>query len=90
VSERDPQARQAAERAAELAATHRDLRAQRAAVGDLSAEVHEQAARVHDELEERSLLDPDELREHAQQDREMAAEERAALAAELDELAPED
>ena len=67
-------------RAEELARTHEELRERRAQVGDFSAEVHEQAARVHERLGDRSRLDPDALRQHAQQDRDMAREERAALA----------
>jgi hypothetical protein len=75
-------AAQAAQRLEELGAEHRRLRELRAAVGDLSAAVHEEAARVHEDLERPGLLDPEVLRAHAQQDRDMAAEERAALAAE--------
>ena len=44
--------------------------------------MHEQAAQVHEELGEHARLDPQALREHAEQDRKMAAEERAALAKE--------
>lgn len=73
-------------RAEELERQHQGLRKQRAETGDFSAEVHEQAAEVHEKLGSRSLLDPDALREHAQQDREMAAEERAALEEETGEV----
>lgn len=80
--ERDVETEHLAARTRELARTHQGLRAQRAAAGDLSAQVHEQAARVHEELGEHSLLDPQALRDHAEQDRRMAAQERAALAEE--------
>lgn len=80
--EREVEAEQLAARTRELAKTHQELRARRAGVGDLSAAVHDQAARVHAELGSRSLLDPEVLRDHAERNRQMAAEERAALAEE--------
>jgi hypothetical protein len=73
-------------RSDELAQTHQGLRLRRAEVSELSADVHDEAARVHDALAERSLLDPAGLRAHADRDRAIAEEERTALA---EELAPE-
>lgn len=80
--ERDVEAEHLATRTRDLAKAHQGLRARRADVGDLSAAVHDEAARVHQELGSRSLLEPEVLRRHAEQDRRMAAEERAALAQE--------
>lgn len=67
-------------RSEELQQTHQGLRARRADVAEQSADVHDEAARVHEELGEAALLDPQDLRAHADADREVAAEERAALA----------
>ena len=67
----DPQ-----ERSRELHADHQRLTAALAQTAEYSADVHEEAARVHEELGEARLLDPDALREHAQRDRDLAARER--------------
>ena len=61
----------------ELAEQHRRLQRELAAVADYSAEVHEQAAQVHEDLAS-PLLSPEQLREHAREDRDLAARERAA------------
>jgi hypothetical protein len=44
--------------------------------------VHDEAARVHEQLDA-TLLDPEQLRTHADADRQVAAQERADLAREL-------
>ena len=70
------------QRAEELEQMHQELRERRAEVAEGAADVHDEAARVHEELGAASLLDPEQLRAHADADRVIAAEERAALAAE--------
>jgi DNA-binding transcriptional regulator/RsmH inhibitor MraZ len=61
----------------EQLARHRRLASELADIAEFSAAVHDQAATVHDDLEGR-LLDPADLRRHAEQDRELAAREREA------------
>jgi uncharacterized coiled-coil DUF342 family protein len=69
-------------RAAELQKAHQALRLRRAEVAEHGARVHDEAARVHEQLDA-TLLDPDQLRTHADGDRQVAAQERADLAREL-------
>lgn len=71
---------QARVRTAELQATHRRLALEHADAEERAGEVHEEVARVHEGLGDRSLLDPEELRRHAQAGRDRAARERERAA----------
>jgi hypothetical protein len=67
----------AVERARGLEAEHRHLASQFADVAAFSAQVHDRAADVHDDMDH-PLLSPEALRAHAQLDRELEASERKA------------
>jgi hypothetical protein len=64
------------QRMAELAAEHAAASRRLAAVAEASVAVHEQAAKVHERLKD-PLLTPEQLRDHAERDRRLAALERA-------------
>lgn len=66
--------------AAELKDTLRRLALRHAEVEERAGEVHDDVARVHEQLGERSLLDPEAVRGHARAERERAAVERERAA----------
>ena len=67
------------ERFRELQQERRRLTEALARTAEYSAAVHEQAARVHEDLGDAALLSPQQLRDHAERDRALAAEERERL-----------
>lgn len=57
---------------------HQKLTAELAEIAEFSARVHDEAAEVHEQLDDPQLT-PEQLRDHAERDRRLAEKERQRL-----------